>query len=264
MAGFPDAARVADWLLGEHRQRRPFAPFAARHAVASLEAAYDVQQHYVQETARLRRAPPAGYKIGLTSPPMQALCGIDHPVAGVVLADRVHPSGVRLRRHDHGRFGVEFELAVRLGRDLDTAGRAASLDDVARAVDAVAPAMEIVDDRGCDYATLDVHSLVADNAWNAGVVLGAFRTNWPDLAAVEGCASADGVELGRGRGSDVLGHPFQPVAWLADHLARRGERLRAGQLVMTGSMVRTQFPDGPRRIRFEVAGLGAVALELVD
>ena len=62
----------------------------------------------------------------------------------------------------------------------------------------------------------------------------------------------------RGSGGDVLGHPFHPVAWLASHLAAQGSGLRAGDIVMTGSIVTTKFPDRPASYRFDVKGLGSV------
>jgi 2-keto-4-pentenoate hydratase len=259
-----DPLSVARWLMQEHASGRRFEPFAARFGIDTMAAAYAVQHEFVALQASARGVPRAGYKIGLTSPAMQARCGIDTPVAGVVLGDRVHASGVRLARASHVRFGIEFEIAVRLGRDLRPTGRPFTPADVQGAIDGVAPAIEIVDDRGCDYASLDVFSLVADNAWNAGIVLGAFRSGWPDLAEVTGEVSVDGAGvLDRGRGRDVLGHPLRPVAWLADHLAGVGASLLAGDVVMTGSLVTTKFPGGPGHYRFEVSGLGAAEVSLL-
>ena len=117
---------------------------------------------------------------------MQAMCGIDSPVAGVVLEDRVHASGARLKTSAYGRVGVEFEIAVRLGKDLVAQRRWPTLADVAAAVDAVCPAIEIIDDRRADYRTLDALSLIADNAWNGGIVLGEFSATFPDLRRPRG------------------------------------------------------------------------------
>ena len=122
--------------------------------------------------------------------------------------------------------------------------------------------MEIVDDRAADYAGLDVLSLIADNSWQAGVVLGDFVRPWPDLAGVEGVVSVDGKVADHGFGRDVLGHPFHSVAWLAGHLGEQGSVLRAGDIVMTGSLVTTRFPDRASAFRFEAAGLGAVELTI--
>jgi 2-keto-4-pentenoate hydratase len=256
------ATRAAATLLAEHGSGVAFKPFAAAFGIGSVAEAYAAQHEYVQLQMEARAADPVGYKIGLTSKRMQKMCGIDSPIAGVVLDDRVHASGARLKRSKYGRLGVEFEIAVRLKRDLVPAGGAPALAEVAAAVDAVAPAIEIVDDRNADYGALDILSLIADNSWNAGIVLGAFVHTWPDLTAVEGVVSVDGKAVDRGAGRDVLGHPFHPVAWLATHLAAQGTGLHAGDIVMTGSVVTTKFPDRASTYRFDVTGLGAVELTI--
>jgi 2-keto-4-pentenoate hydratase len=255
------AEKAADMLMSAHTSGAAFAPFAAAFGIASVAEAYAVQRAFVRLQLNARGARPAGYKIGLTSKRMQEMCGLDSPVAGVVLADRVHASGVTLNAPSYGRLGLEFEIAVRLKRDLVPHG-VPSLAEVAAAVEAVCPAIEIIDDRHADYRALDVLSLIADNSWNAGIVRGEFVRDWPDLAAIEGVVSVDGEAIDRGWGRDVLGHPFHPVAWLATHLATQGTRLHAGDIVMTGSVVTTKFPDRPLAYRFAVAGLGAVEVTI--
>ncbi len=257
-----NVTRAAAALMDEHGSKAKFHSLAPAFGIADLDAAYAVQRDYVRRQQQSRQVGAVGYKVGLTSPRMQAMCGIDRPIAGVVLADRVHSSGVRLKAADYGRLGLEFEIAVRMGRDFRPAAGPVELSHVAEAIDAVCPAIEVVDDRGCDYKTLDVFSLVADNSWNAGIVLGEFRPAWPDLASIEGIISITGDAVDRGSGRDVLGHPFQSVTWLAGHLALAGGGLRAGDIVMTGNMVTTKFPAPPADCRFEVAGLGSIALSI--
>lgn len=259
-----DIDRRAAWLESEHIDGKPFQAFAGHDALANLDQAYAVQHAYVARLVQRHRTRIAGYKVGLTSARMQAMCGIESPIAGVVLADRFHQSGARIRRADYGRLGIECEIGVRLGRDLPAQDAPFDLAAVAAAVDAVCPAIEIVDDRGADYRALEMRSLVADNSWNAGVVLGQFRTDWPDLDSVTGTLALNGVEVDRGKGADVLGHPFASLLWLGNHLALRGAGLRAGDIVATGSLVTTRFPTVPECYLFEVGGLGQVALDIVD
>jgi 2-keto-4-pentenoate hydratase len=257
-----DADKAAEALMREHSEDATYTPFAAAHGITTAEDAYAVQLKYVSLLTQSRGTKAAGYKIGLTTPRMQAMCGIDSPVAGVILQDRVHASGARIDISAYGRVGLEFEIAVRVGRDLLPAAHAPTIAEVAAAVDGVCPAVEIIDDRGADYRTLDALSLIADNAWNGGIVLGNFTPSFPDLAAVEAVVSEDGKEVDRGFGRDVLGHPFHSVAWLATHLAAHGSRLRAGDIVMTGSVVTTKFPDRSTRYHYELTGCGAVELSV--
>jgi 2-keto-4-pentenoate hydratase len=172
-------------------------------------------------------------------------------------------SGARIVRSDYGRLGLEFEIAARLAQDLGRGGGTVTITDVSEAIDAVCPAIEIVDDRDCDYRFLEVLSLIADNSWNAGIVLGAFEPVWPELAEIEGVVSIDAAEVDRGLGRDVLGHPYNSVAWLAEHLTDTGGSLRAGDIVMTGNLVTTKFPPGPCSYQFELRGLGSVGI-LID
>jgi 2-keto-4-pentenoate hydratase len=258
----PGPTKAAETLMAEHASGAKFRPFAAAFGIATVADAYAAQREYVRLQIRARGAGAVGYKIGLTSKRMQEMCGIDSPIAGVVLADRVHAAGASVKASAYGRVGVEFEIAVRLKRDLLPDGGVPALADVAAAIDAVCPAIEIVDDRGADYRALDVLSLIADNSWNAGIVLGEFIQAWPELSKIEGVVAVDGRSIDRGSGSDVLGHPFHPVAWLATHLAAQGASLRAGDIVMTGSLVTTKFPDRPSAYRFELNDLGSVALSI--
>jgi 2-keto-4-pentenoate hydratase len=205
-----------------------------------------------------------GYKVGLTSATMQAFCGIDHPIAGVVLARRVHRSGASIRRSSFGRLGLEFEIAVRIKSDLPVTRAPFTAETIAPHIDGVCAAIELVDDRNADYTSLDVLSLVADNSWNGGIVLSEFATAWPDLQSVLGRATKDRAAIGEGHGRDILGHPFNSVAWLATQLASTGAGLKAGQVVMTGSVMKTIFPDADANYRFDLEQLGFVDVQVRD
>ncbi|MGA8902395.1 2-keto-4-pentenoate hydratase [Bradyrhizobium sp.] len=253
------AQLAAEWLLAEHQAGRRFATFGPPAAPTSISDAYDIQDRYVA-LLRRRDGEPAGYKVGLTSATMQAFCRIDHPIAGVVLASRVHRSGASIRRSDYGRLGLEFEIAVRIKSDISaTAHTAATIEPH---IDGVGAAIELVDDRAADYTSLDVRSLVADNSWNGGIVLSDFKPSWPDLVPLLGRATQDGDLIGEGYGRDILGHPFNSVAWLATQLATRGLTLKAGQVVMTGSVMKTVFPEHDAHYRFELEGLGLVEVQV--
>ena len=129
-------------------------------------------------------------------------------------------------------------------------------------MEAVCPAFEIVDDRRADYKLLEIATLIADNAWNAGIVLGEWKTSWPALDAARGVVMLNGVEVDAGHGRDVLGHPFEPLVWLAERLAHEGTGLKAGDVVLTGSLVTTRFPAVTEAYEFVVDGLGSVSCKV--
>ncbi|WP_323038991.1 2-keto-4-pentenoate hydratase [Gemmobacter sp.] len=257
---FPPAAR---WLRDQHRAGARFVPFAADAGAATLPDAYSLQEAHVAAMRADGLGAIRGWKIGLTSARMQAMCGIDQPVAGAVLDSRLHASGAGVKAADHGRLGLEFEICLRLGADLPPRDAPYTAAEVAAAVDAAAAAVEMVDDRNCDYATLDVQSLIADNSWNAGVVLGDWAPLPAELNDCEGVVTLNGAHLDRGFGRDALGGPLVPLEWLANHLSARGRGLRRGDLVMTGSLIPTQFPTAGSRYGFAVQGIGSVALDIM-
>lgn len=244
--------RIAQGLISEHRDGTNF----HRLPISNLAEAYRVQEAYIATIIGDNAV--AGYKIGLTSQRMQQLCGIDQPVRGTIFSSRVRTSGAQMSLSQYHHLGFEFEICVRLGRDLVSNGAPFTPESAGAAVDAVAAAIELVDDRHADYGAIHCETLVADNSWNEGIVVGAFTPPPSRLEAAEGIAYLNGVEISRGRGADVLGHPFVPLAWLANHLAASGEALRKDQVVMTGSIVTTKFPTEPFKYRFDVSGIGSV------
>ena len=257
------AGCAAELLLNEHNANLRFRTLAPPNAPAVISDAYDIQDKFVV-LLQSQHGRAVGYKVGLTSAAMQAFCGIDHPIAGVVLASRVHRSGAMVRRSDFGRLGLEFEIAIRIKSDVPVTRVPFTAEAIRPHIDGVCAAIELVDDRSADYATLDVRSLVADNSWNAGIVLSEFATAWPDLESVLGRATNDRDAIGEGHGRDILGHPFNSVAWLATQLASRGAGLKAGQIVMTGSVMKTIFPAEDATYRFDLAPIGAVEVRLAE
>jgi 2-keto-4-pentenoate hydratase len=231
---------------------------------APLDDAYRVQDALHRLMAEAGRGEIAGWKIALTSKAMQQMTGVDQPAAGAIFSTVVHPSPARVDLAAYHHLGVEFEVAVRLGDDLPSSGGAWTRASVADRVTACLPAFELVEDGDADYKTLDAFTLVAQNTWNGGVVLGAPVTSWRgiDLERAVTRAWLNDEAAGQGKTGDALGHPFEAVAWLANLLNRRGRMLGRDMIVMTGSSITTKFPSPGDRVRFAIDGLGDAALEV--
>ena len=203
-----------------------------------------------------------GYKIACTTRVMQDYLGIHSPCsAGLFVAGR-HESGVRLLAADYRLIGVECEIAVRIGRDLPPGGAPFTAGTVRGAVATYLPAIEIVDDRYADWRTTDAPTLIADDFFSAGCVLGepVSAAAGPDAADVLGTTVINGAAAGRGVGADVMGHPLNALAWLANHLAARGRTLKRGEIVLTGSLVETKWLAAGDVVRIDIAGLGSVGV----
>ena len=257
---------AADELIRQHRAREAFAALPPDLAPDSVPAAYLIQEHFVARLQEQRRTSLAGYKIAITTPAMRELVGFHDSMSGRLLRDQVHRSGHRLRARDFVRLIVEFEIAFELARDLPVRGSPWTSATMLQHVDCAYPALEIADDRCADYPSLpqSVLTLIADNAWNQGLVLGPAVTmlDADALQAMEGIAFIDEREIGRGTGRDVLGHPLNALAWVANHLQDRGIAMKAGDIVTTGSLVKSQFPQAGNRIAFRLPGFGEVQLDI--
>ncbi|WP_119418675.1 2-keto-4-pentenoate hydratase [Desertibaculum subflavum] len=252
------AERAARWLIDQRRAKFQPLPPELRQDDASF--AYAVQLAY-QRLLVPRFGRLAGGKIALTTPVMQQLVGYHEPVGGGIFVTTIHHRDARLRFDDFVHPCVECEVAVRLGADLPARDRPYDQASVAEAVAACMIGIELVDDRGVDYKAggLDAITLIADNALNRGVVLGPAVSEWRrlDLPKATGRMMLGPRLAGEGKGGDVMGgHPFAALAWLADLRARLGDPLRAGDIVMTGSLVATQFPARGEPVEAEIEGLG--------
>jgi 2-oxo-3-hexenedioate decarboxylase/2-keto-4-pentenoate hydratase len=254
-----DIRAAAEIIASARRSRAPLKPVAAEIAPRTEAEGFLVQDALHGLLVR-DLGVRAGYKIGCTSQVMQQYLDIPHPCAGGVFAKAVHQSGVSLASRDFVRVGVECEIAVRLARDLLPSEEPFTAEWVAEAIDAYHPAIEIVDDRYVQWETMGAPMLIADDFFAAGCVLGKAvgRLDAPDLLKVIGRALINGVEAGQGTGADVLGHPHNALAWLANHLAASGKGLRAGEIVLTGSLVKTVWLNAGDKVVMELQGLGKV------
>ena len=256
--------RCAALLLGARR-----APGPLRRKLAALpDGAHPttLAEGVAAQTALARlkdRSVPAGFKIGATAARMQAHLGLDGPAAGFMPRENLHGSGSTLSFNGFLHPGVECELAVHLGADLPGA---CTPDKAAAAVDLVMAGIEVVENRYDDLQSFGAPALVADQVFHAAAVLGEPFADWRslDLGALEGTLSLNGKRVAGGQGRELLGHPMAALAWLAGSAeARAFGGLKAGQVVMLGSVCPPVWLDGPAEVSVAFAPLPAVMLSLV-
>ncbi len=252
-------------LLEAHEQRERFRPLPKELAPRTEEEAYAIQDSFVALRAK-KLGGIAGYKIALATAEMQRFVGVNAPQAGAMLEFTLHRTPARVRAADYVHLIVEFEIAVEIAEDLPVADAPFFRSRVARAVGGVMPAIELADDRGAAYADLAKHplELIADNGWGEGAVLGYPVHEWQniDLAAVRGFGTINGKAVGEGRGAQAMGHPFDAVAWVADHLARHGRGLLRGDVVITGSLITSKNAKEGELVKFALEGLGEAELRV--
>lgn len=253
---------LADQLWEAARSRAPIAPLREAAVARGLEASV-AQAYAIARINRERRRRAGdrlvGRKIGLTSPAVQQQLGVDVPDFGALWASTACGDGDTVERSTLIQPRVEAEVALVLGRDLDNP--AATVADLARATEFALAALEIVDSRIADWK-IGLFDTVADNASAAGFVLGGDprRLDVLGLREARMAMTCGGQTVSQGVGRACLGHPLNAAAWLARTLARAGDPLRAGDIVLTGAL----GPMVPARAgdSFEasIEGLGAVAV----
>ena len=209
--------------------------------------------------------PVAGWKIGATSPEAQKIMGCDGPFCGPLFGSRVHGSGATVP-FPAGILGVECEFAFQIGGN-QPAGKAdydaGSIGDL---VASCHPALEIVGRRTRGDGFPTITAAVADFALNVGFVRGAPIQDWrnADLAGTEVKGFVGSEQTNAGYGRNVLGHPLNALAWLANALAGRGSGLKAGNWVSTGTCLGV-VPAAPgARIHGDYGALGRVEVEFSD
>jgi len=218
----------------------------------SLDEAYRIQLALIDRRVAAGER-QIGWKVGLTAKPIQQQFGFHEPVFACILETR--PTGHMFGATELIHPGFETELCMRLGRGLEGS---VSLEQVRAAVDVVHPAFEIIETRG--DIVKQIALALADNGQQRSVVIGAPVRLAPTTALeqVEARVQLNGNEVATGLGSAVLGNPLNSIQWLAATLGRHGRRLRADDIVMTGSFVR-QFPLQPGDIAVaEFSGIGRV------
>jgi 2-keto-4-pentenoate hydratase len=251
-------ADAAEQVVAARLQRRRLARLSG---VATLDDGYAVQQ---RANDRLERELGArvGHKIGGTTETMRRYINVPEPLAGEVFARQVHASGTVVNLGDYVRLGIETEIAVRLAMDLPPREAAYDRSEVALAVAGCMASIELVDDRYDDFRAIGGPTQIADNAFDAGVVLGQARTDWHglDLAALRGRTWRDGDLLGEGHGSALLGHPLDALAWIANKRARLGLGLAAGTFITLGTITPVAWVEAPGAYRIEIEALGSVSV----
>jgi 2-keto-4-pentenoate hydratase len=263
MAGLTDAAiaELGGALYAARHSGVPIEPLTDAHPDMSMGDAYRVQRDLVSRLLtdgdRI-----VGYKLGLTSTPMQGMFGVDSPDFAPVLASHVHHDGAGIAAASFIRPRVEAEIALVLRDDL--AGPDCTALDAARAAGGAASAIEVVDSRIADWR-IKLADTISDLASSGAIVLGSAVTpvDGIDLRLAGMVFTRDGEVVATGAGAAALGSPLHAVAWLVRTLAGFGESLRAGQFIMTGALHAALDIAPGQRFRAEVDRLGPVSLRII-
>ncbi len=259
--------QIAEVAAAHERARRDVRPIrrvTLAHPDMTVDDAYAVQRAWV-DLQLADGARVIGHKIGLTSRAMQQAMSIDEPDFGVLLDHMAVANGAELRAADYVDPKIEVELAFVLRDRIDPA--AISADAVLDATDHITPALELIDARSHrrdpdDGVTRTVRDTIADNAANAGIVVGGrpVRPGEIDLRWVPAIMKRNGVVEETGVAAGVLDDPVQGIVWLARRLQGFGVTLEPGQVILAGSFTRPVDCRPGDRFEVDFGELGVITV----
>jgi len=250
---------MARHMWDARRARANFANLPEELKPGSIAEAYAAQEIYHRLAEPVYGA-VGGVKVATTTKVMQQLMGITHPCGGAIFARTIHSSPARIAKADFINLRVESEIALQLGRDMPAADAPWTAESVVPFVAGAMAAYELIEDRNAVYRETQAVSMIVENCWNGGVVIGAPKPVAPqDVVGVSGRQTLNGNPIGEGKAED----PYATLAWLANLKAERGRDLKAGMVVITGSVIPTfSIRPGDRAV-FSVDGLGEAVLEVI-
>jgi 2-oxopent-4-enoate/cis-2-oxohex-4-enoate hydratase len=252
---------LGDELYDAWRECRVVEPLTSRFDGLTVDDAYHVQKRTIERRVQAGER-HVGKKIGLTARVVQQVFGVDQPDFGHLLSGMGHHDGAALNADQFIQPKGEGEMGFLLRRDL--AGPGVTAMDVLAATESVMPCFEIVDSRIRDWK-IAVQDTVADNGSSAAFVVGnqAISPHGLDLGTVGMVLEKNGEIIGTGAGAATLDHPLNAVAWLANALGRQGITLRAGELILSGSLS-IMFPvRAGDHLRVTLGGIGSASCRFV-
>lgn len=236
----------------------PIPPITERHPHITIEDAYHIQENMVNH--RLQAGENIiGKKIGVTSKVVMDLLKVYQPDFGYLLSGMVYNEGESIPAQTLIQPKAEGEIAFILKKEL--MGPGITNADVLRATECVMPCFEIVDSRIQDWK-IRIQDTVADNASCGLFILGdqAVSPQKLDLSLCGMVLEKNGEILGTGAGAAALGSPVNAIAWLANTLGTLGIPLKAGEVILSGSLAAMVPVQAGDNLRIAIGGIGGCSL----
>ena len=242
--------------------RQTIAPLTESEPGITIEDAYGIQLRMIERRLAATGETVIGKKIGVTSRVVMDMLNVDQPDFGHLTSGMVYGDGDAIPVDTLISPRAEGEIAFVLKHDL--AGPGISNADVLRATEYVLPCFEIVDSRIRDWK-IRIQDTVADNASSGVFVLGdaAVDPRKIDLSVVGMTLEKNGEVLATGAGAAALGHPLNAVTWLANTLGQLGMTLKAGEVILSGSLAAMLPVKAGDNLRMTLGGIGSASVRFI-
>ncbi|MFC3885545.1 2-keto-4-pentenoate hydratase [Bacillus songklensis] len=255
---------VAEFLNEAEQEKREVIRITEDYPDLSVEESYKIQEELINMKVNSGHR-IIGSKMGLTSHAKMKQMNVEEPLYGYIFDYMVVPSGGEIHMSELIHPKVEVEIAFILGEDLE--GPEVTRTQVLSATKYVTPALEIIDSRYKDFK-FTLPDVIADNASSSRVVIGNTLTSLNslniDLDLVGATLYINGEVKACGAGAAVLDHPANSVAVLANMLARKGEKLKAGDIILTGGITEAIMLSVGDTVSGQLDQLGDVSLTVKE
>ena len=226
--------KISEFLVCEHKNNKRFKNLTGDLKPESISEAY-LAQHYFHETAG--RGSLGGYKIALSSKIQQEHHNINQPLIGGLFKSEILFGPQILERNKYKGLGIEIELAFQLSNNIREFNKKICLGDLKKIIAKVFPAIELVEDREANYSGLDPLSLICDNAWSGGLVLGEEILDWDKVNFSNLYSEVVWNDENETNAPVMDADPFNNLCWLLNDVKSRNKPLEEGMIVITGSVL---------------------------
>ncbi len=257
-----EIATLAEKLAAGRKSKKPM-DVAGLMADLSEADSYKVQ-FAVHDLFAKEGDPVVGWKVALSVPAQYEPLKLSGPVFAAIYRSGLRQSGAVFEAGYPLKPGIEPEMVARISKDAPAGAKPYTADSILDHVSNLYCGMELVDNRYADVTKMGGPARIADNVLQAALVTGTEIKDWRklDFPNLKGRSLLDGKELAKGPGSAVMGGMPISLAWLANTLNKHGKMLKAGDLILTGSVHPPAFLPGKGVARTEFEGLGGTEVTI--
>ena len=251
--------KIAQFMLDQHNLKKNFENLPEILMLTDFDEAYKVQEIFQKNSSRGKLG---GFKIALASKIQQELCGIDHPIAGGIFANEIKSSPSTFDLKNFHGLGLEFEIAVTLSDDLKPDMGPFNKENIRKYIKCLSPAFELIIDRNADYSNIDPLTMITDNAWCSGIVLGKEIPNWEklDLDTIQSELLWNNEAPQGAMIKDAT--PLESLAWVSNLFTSMGRTIPKNSVIITGSVIKTRAPESGDHVIYKVGQLSEVEIKV--
>ena len=244
--------KAARFLVSEHKNNQSYKNLPQHLKPSNLDEAYQTQFIFHK---LIERGPIGGRKIALVSKIQQEFLGFNQPTGGCLFKNEILYSPSFINKSNYNGLGIEFEIAIILKKDVTKQSKPYNKINVKSYIHSVHSSLELIIDRNANYENIDALCGIADNSWSGGVVVGDEISNWDNLdfnnITSKLIINGNVLEKGSLKEFDI----FDSLSWIFNTYTKFNKTIKKEEVIITGSIFKTRFPQKGDEIIYDVGGL---------